>query len=104
MEVNRLNRIILPLPVTNPLYSLMRRLAEYLPAIGLLALLDQLMDERTPPWRRAAIAAGLLELVSLVNAAVPIALVVRFAVLNAAFNSQRSRQCRREERDPPVPS
>lgn len=85
-----MNRIVLPLPVTSPLYSLIRRLAEYLPAIGLLGLLDRMQDEDVEPWRRAAIATVVLEAAALVNVALPIALVVRFAVLNAAFNGQRT--------------
>lgn len=91
----------LPIPITPPLLWLLRKLVEHLPAIVLpqaLALLDQVMDPKTPSWRRAAIAAVLIELVALVNASVPVALIVRFAVLNAAFNSQGS-QRRVEERE-----
>ena len=91
----------LPVPIGAPLLWLLKKLVEHLPAIVLpqaLALLDQVMDPKTAPWKRAAIAAVLIELVALVNASVPIAVIVRFAVLNAAFNSQAPK-LRVEERE-----
>jgi hypothetical protein len=77
-------------------------LVEHLPAIVLpqaLSMLDQMMDAKTPSWKRAAIAAALIELVALVNASVPVALLVRIAVLHAAFNGQVAQQRRVEERE-----
>lgn len=81
----------LPILIPNPVLWVIRKLLENLPAVLLpqvLALLDQVMDPRTTPWKRAAIAALLLELVALINASVPMALIVRFLVLNAAFGQQ----------------
>lgn len=54
-----------------------------------LELLTRLMDDETPVWQRALIATALLELLSALNLQVPAVLVLRYAVIAAAFGGNK---------------
>lgn len=83
-----------PAPHVELALWMLRKAIQSLPAVLLpkaLDALDALLDPDTPAWRRALIATFLLEVVAVLNIQVPLAVVIRFSVLRAAFGAGRAR-------------
>lgn len=83
-----------PAPHVELALWMLRRALQSLPGALLPAAmraLDALLDPDTPAWRRALIATMLLEIVGVANIQVPLAVVLRFVVLRAAFGAGHAR-------------
>lgn len=93
--------VIGPFPgQANPWAWLVAQLIRAIPAVvapKFIEMVNEVLDERTPPHRRALVASVLIALLELIPIQIPASVALRYVVLAATFRSGQNARYRAAE-------